>query len=72
MRSCHREGCEGWLNDANAKRCVNCGKERFLGTARLIPIRERTEDLIGQFYDIDPKKLSEEKDKMLAAIRRAR
>lgn len=38
---------------------------------RLTTADERFESLIGRFFDIDPRKLSDEKDALLAAIRAA-
>lgn len=35
----------------------------------LFPLRERWESLIGRFFDIDPVKIADEKDQMLADIR---
>lgn len=38
-------------------------------TERLFPIRQRPDEIIGLFLEIDPKKLESEKRAMLAEIR---
>ena len=57
--------------DDGAVTCEACGAgDYFRSDDVLMPARERIEDLIGQFFGIDPKKLADEKDAMLAEIRR--
>lgn len=48
-----------------------CWYVTFRNMERLVEVRQRTEELIGMFFGIDPRKLSEEKDQMLADIRAA-
>jgi hypothetical protein len=70
-RLCGR--CES-LSHEDAEACENeeCGApSRSLGRPRLWPAQERRDDLIGRFFGIDPRKLSEEKDQMLAELRTA-
>lgn len=64
-------GCDR-LNAEDAEECSECGSPvSGLQRARLWPAQIQTDELIGRFFGIDPQKLSEEKDQMLAELRRA-
>ena len=58
----HTEGCED--EDFPIRKLI-CGYE----DDSLVPIRDSIESLLASFFGIDPKKLEEEKQYMLRAIR---
>ncbi len=61
-RECEADVLSGFLDFLSARSWLIA--EYTEESERLLPVRERNEQIIGLYLDIDPKKLSAEKDAM--------